>query len=140
MTDYLPFDQAGKLVYAHSMDPRETWVALFEKAFAKAHGSYEILVSGHVTTGVTDLTSGCPITLSLGKKLSKPAADWLWTQLVSGKDSCVGVGLCKLISFGNNGLISGHAYAVIDVYNNHGIKLVKVRNPWGQQGEWKGKW
>lgn len=37
------------------------------------------------------------------------------------------------------GLVSGHAYSVIDVVHSHGYKLIKLRNPWGR-GEWEGDW
>lgn len=37
------------------------------------------------------------------------------------------------------GLIGGHAYSVISVYNFNNIQLFKLRNPWGKH-EWKGKW
>lgn len=39
------------------------------------------------------------------------------------------------------GIINGHAYSVISVYKyeDKGVKLLKLRNPWGKH-EWKGKW
>lgn len=53
----------------------------------------------------------------------------------------------------NTGLLSGHAYSIIDVIeldyledekplkkNKHGChRLLRIRNPWGY-GEWKLKW
>ena len=32
-----------------------------------------------------------------------------------------------------------HAYTVVDVYQNHNCKRIKLRNPWGDI-EWNGKW
>eukprot|EP01043_Picozoa_sp_COSAG02_P067914 COSAG02_NODE_11082_length_1796_cov_56.310548_1_plen_195_part_00 len=42
------------------------------------------------------------------------------------------------------GLVLNHAYSLLDVWegqrrNGERIKLLKLRNPWGE-GEWKGKW
>jgi len=41
------------------------------------------------------------------------------------------------------GIISGHAYSLIAVFEfqiaSGRIRLVKLRNPWGK-GEWKGDW
>jgi len=37
------------------------------------------------------------------------------------------------------GIISAHAYTVLDAYEVEGLRLVKLRNPWNQ-GEWKGDW
>lgn len=38
-----------------------------------------------------------------------------------------------------SGIVSQHAYAVLDTYEGHGQRLVKIRNPWGRK-EWSGAW
>jgi hypothetical protein len=38
-----------------------------------------------------------------------------------------------------SGIVSQHAYAVLDTYEGHGQRLVKIRNPWGRK-EWTGAW
>ena len=35
------------------------------------------------------------------------------------------------------GIVSGHAYTIISAAEVNGIRLFKIRNPWGK-GEWKG--
>lgn len=50
----------------------------------------------------------------------------------------------------NNGLIKGHAYSITSiklVQINHPkmqvqgkIPLIRIRNPWGNEAEWKGAW
>ena len=48
----------------------------------------------------------------------------------------------------SSGLVRGHAYSVtqvvlaqIDTGNKRGLfPLVRVRNPWGNEAEWKGPW
>ena len=37
------------------------------------------------------------------------------------------------------GIVPGHAYAILDVREIRGHKLVQLRNPWGSF-EWKGAW
>ncbi len=41
------------------------------------------------------------------------------------------------------GIAGGHAYSLLDVYEikyqNNIIKLLKLRNPWGDK-EWMGRW
>ena len=41
-----------------------------------------------------------------------------------------------------DGLIERHAYSLIQVYNDeeNNIKLVQLRNPWGDDHEWNGDW
>lgn len=35
------------------------------------------------------------------------------------------------------GIVSGHAYSLISVYEINGVQLLKIRNPWGSF-EWEG--
>ncbi len=37
------------------------------------------------------------------------------------------------------GLVPGHAYSIISAYEKLGVKLLKLRNPWGNF-EWDGDW
>jgi hypothetical protein len=37
------------------------------------------------------------------------------------------------------GLVAGHAYSVLKVVSEGGLKLIQLRNPWGR-GEWTGEW
>ena len=46
-------------MYAHCSDPSEFWVPLMEKAYAKLHGSYEMLNGGSMAESLVDLTGGC---------------------------------------------------------------------------------
>jgi calpain-15 len=39
-----------------------------------------------------------------------------------------------------DGLIERHAYSMIQVYEKEDIKLVQLRNPWGNNHEWNGDW
>ena len=38
-----------------------------------------------------------------------------------------------------DGLIEGHAYSVLEVQEVHGLRFIRLRNPWGKE-EWKGRW
>ncbi|CAN0042238.1 unnamed protein product, partial [Laminaria digitata] len=39
-----------------------------------------------------------------------------------------------------DGLIENHAYSIMNAVSIHSEKLIQIRNPWGKQGEWKGRW
>ena len=39
-----------------------------------------------------------------------------------------------------DGLLAKHAYSVLQVVCAFGERLVQVRNPWGNGGEWNGPW
>ena len=38
------------------------------------------------------------------------------------------------------GIVQGHAYSILDVATIDGHNLVQLRNPWGDDTEWKGAW
>jgi len=43
----------------------------------------------------------------------------------------------------SNGLVRGHAYTItkiVDLKNYQNDKLIRIRNPWGNEVEWKGAW
>ena len=39
-----------------------------------------------------------------------------------------------------DGLVERHAYTMIQIYHNEDIKLIQLRNPWGNNYEWNGDW
>jgi hypothetical protein len=50
----------------------------------------------------------------------------MWTEAEKGPEA-------------KGGLVAGHAYSVISAIEKKGIKLLNIRNPWGQF-EWDGDW
>ena len=38
------------------------------------------------------------------------------------------------------GIVKGHAYSILDVMEIDGHQLIQLRNPWGNDAEWKGEW
>jgi len=146
--DRLPFFADGKLVFANNKEqPDEFWAALLEKAYAKLYGNYENLEAGQTTDALIDMSGGIEESFDL-KKLDDPTS--LWTALFQGAAMNSIMGCSILPDPGvkearmSNGLVRGHAYTVTTVkyVNVRGwdIQLLRIRNPWGNDVEWKGAW
>ena len=131
----------------------EIWVLLLEKAYAKLHRNYWALRGGFVAHGMGDLT-GCPTNFNKFPAERKSFyqitsyADDLWHNLIKGDNK--GYIMCASTpgvdqfteSNGPNqetGIVAGHAYSVISCKEYDGIRLLKIRNPWGSF-EWGGAW
>lgn len=114
---------------------------LLEKAYAKLDQNYDRIVAGWGQEGLRTLT-GMPTTniaLGLDKKdkllpMHKHFAD---------KNYPMTSGCCQ--GGGKYGLISGHAYSLLDVrelMDSSGspvVTLAKMRNPWNQE-HYNGPW
>nr|XP_054930370.1 calpain-A-like [Dermacentor andersoni] len=143
--DLLPTSE-DRLIYSRCSDPREFWVALLEKAYAKLHGSYEALEGGQAMDAMVDLTSGLAERYDL-----QDAPDNLFGFLLKASEhgafiTCSRKGDWWLATAADpNGLVSGHAYTVsavrrVALSNGDDACLLRVRNPWGNGIEWTGDW
>jgi len=140
LDDSFPCDvKTRKPVFSHGNGP-ELWVLLLEKAYAKLHGSYMNIENGNAAAALSDLTGG-PCFIG---KVAEQSDDEIWSTL-SHHDRLDHVMCCSVADVPNRdlekevGLIEKHAYALLDVREYRGNKLLHVRNPWGKT-EWKGKW
>ena len=135
------------LVFMHSADKHEFWSALLEKAYAKLHGSYESLKGGSTSEAMEDFTGGVTEMFDL-----KKAPKDLLTIMMKAFDRGSLMG-CSIDADPNqleaelaNGLIMGHAYSVTAVKmveiqtpgRSGKLPMVRCRNPWGNESEWKG--
>lgn len=147
--DYLPCIN-GKLVYMRSDSKNEFWSPLFEKAYAKLHGSYQALKGGSTCEAMVDFTGGCSEIFDLTRTV--PADLFTIMQKSYDKKSlnCTSIApdAYKFEAKTELGLIKGHAYSITKVVKakiatsrvRGLIPLVRVRNPWGNETEWRGTW
>ena len=114
----------------------ELWVLVLEKAWAKLFGNYCVTEAGLMSDAL-DALLGAPTELVHIDK--DTTTDKVWADFISWeKEEYV---LCCAtkgdIDQEKTGLVGGHAYTVLGVYELGSHRLLKLRNPWGKF-EWKG--
>ncbi|BFU22619.1 calpain family cysteine protease, putative [Entamoeba histolytica HM-1:IMSS-B] len=136
--DLIPCNN-GQPFFSHN-NGDELWVMLLEKAYAKVVGSYGEIEGGIPFLALSDLT-GMPVKRISTRetdvnRLFKKIADYDKKKycMVANVPDTPGIDIEK-----EYGLVENHAYTLIGAYEVDGIKLLKIRNPWGCC-EWKGKW
>ncbi|CAF1387134.1 unnamed protein product, partial [Didymodactylos carnosus] len=154
--DFLPvIGGTNRLWCARSKkNDEEFWVGLFEKAYAKFQGGYDKLQIGAAAVAMADMTGGIEQVFLLDERRQDlEFHDFLYnflqktmklgslmTASINPKPK-EGIHFMDLL---DNGLVVGHAFAVTAVTEmHHGgrmIKMIRVRNPWGNEIEWKGRW
>ena len=150
--DYIPCRHNGGPLFSRS-GGNELWVMLIEKAYAKIHGNYHALSSGFTNHAMIDLT-GCPtVYIPFPKDTSdfeeiEEEAEEIFERMLNADEEGYLISTetsgVDTITEGQgpgagSGLVSGHAYSVIQVKEGLGEKLVNIRNPWGVF-EWEGRW
>lgn len=153
--DFFPVTRSGSLIFAkNGNDPSEVWVPVLEKAFCKLYSCYEMCDGGFPQDAMLAFLDGVYSRL-IPSKRDKSDPGGFVKQVVDGHNhgfvmsasfrpismstgTVTGTGKCgeDVLSCG---LVSGHAYSVVDVVESGGLTLICCRNPWGQ-GEWTGKY
>jgi len=143
--DRLPCGHSGKLFFASCRDPSEFWVPIVEKAYAKLHGSYESLEFGNIADGLKDLTGEAVEVMMMDDKSFNMSPDQLWKTLVNyvSESYLMGCAIENASAAAEHelptGLLINHAYSIIHCEEVKGVRLLRIRNPWGR-GEWNGAW
>ena len=157
----LPYDKNFQtLVFAKCLDPSELWVPLIEKAYAKLAGCYQALTSGNIDDGLVDMTGYACEKLKYSEDDYYKNKEAIWEQLMDAvannslmgcSRSPDGAGVetdLEIESIGPTGLVCGHAYSIMSLFELHDSKmqnprkthrLFHIRNPWGEK-EWIGPW
>ncbi|QKX59290.1 uncharacterized protein TRUGW13939_06422 [Talaromyces rugulosus] len=136
------------LYFAQCSDDNETWLPLLEKAYAKAHGDYSAIEGGFVGEALEDLTGGVTSEILSTNILDK---DKFWREELMNVNKQFLFG-CATGMFANwlepnyrgpprdrKGISEGHSYSIMDAKEINGVRLLRVRNPWGKK-EWSGAW
>jgi calpain-7 len=107
----------------------QLWVSLIEKAYLKAHGGYDFNGSNS-SRDLFILTGWLPEIIDL-KTYDK---DRLWRRINQGyttRNCLITCGTGPIENEEDTGLVSGHAYAVLEIIEVNGQRMIMVKNPWG---------
>ena len=129
--DYFPCFPSSGPIFSRS-NGNELWVLLLEKAYAKLHGSYDLIKAGFCYEALIDLT-GAPC-----KSFRLDDSGELWSELLRfdlenyimtastpGEDESNVTGKRQKNSMG---LVAGHSYTVISAKTtSKGDKILKLR-------------
>eukprot|EP00752_Nemacystus_decipiens_P002304 g2180.t1 len=153
--DLLPTGNNGKLLCSASADKTELWVSIIEKAYLKVNGGYDFPGSN---SGIDlyALTGWLPEQIlfeehrppkSHVSRHPQPLdnyekAERVWERLLSAHrlgDCLITVATSEIEKDEAErlGLVPSHAYAVLDVREINGTRLLQVKNPWSRK-RWRG--
>jgi len=142
--DLLP-TRNGKLIYLRSRETNEFWGPLLEKAYAKLYGSYKELDGGLAVEAGVDFTGGIPEVISLDARPSDEEKK-LFSKLKGVSQQKDERFLSSSLEGRSNmGLEARHAYSITGFFelmqrDGRKVRLVRVRNPHGNEDEWRGAW
>lgn len=132
--------------YASSRDPKELWVGLVEKAYATWKGSYQALADGGLAEEPLYALTGQDS--EWVEKLQAVPAQELWERLraatedrrpmVSGTFDKSAKKKSPSRDYEKLGLQDGHAYALLEAFEQGGKRFVRLRDPWGNKEYGKG--
>ncbi|XP_059080886.1 calpain-5-like isoform X2 [Tigriopus californicus] len=154
----------GELLFSHSKDNNEFWGALLEKAYAKLHGTYEVLDGGNLSDALVDFTSGVSEVIEIDSEVNGYRTDdfekkkcffkSLITEMEDHALMCCAVKATSSAEMEQRtdlGLVKGHAYGITALKKvplggtnlsnlfkgREKLYLIRLQNPWGQK-EWTG--
>ena len=117
-----------------------------EKAYAKYYGNYGMLQYGAVHLALHNLTGAESESVSIGQATRGANRRMMWKNLLKYKMNGYLMGCGSVTAdvadkeVQESGLVFGATYTVYEVREIDGHCLIKLRNPPGDHGEWKGDW
>lgn len=137
----VPCTSDGKPAFCRATSELELWPTVLLKGYAKMHGSYARLDAGDAGEALVDLTGGAltreRMPALLQNDEDEQVLERLWQSM---RDTEREGGLLAMevgAGEGGDGLLAGRLYPVLECYEDEGVKLLRMRNPWGGDG-WEG--
>lgn len=137
--DLLPVSRTGKLMCTYTKNHNELWASIIEKAYMKLMGGYNFPGS-NPGIDLYALTGWIPEMIFNKDKTFNQ--DSTWKRILNGLnygDALITVSTGDLSpeTCESLGLVPNHAYAVLDIKEVQGLRLLQVKNPWSHK-RWKG--
>jgi len=117
--DRMPCRRSGHVLYARASDASEAWVMVLEKAYAKLHGCYENLQTGHLYYALNDLTGLPTLRYKRGDVGGRIADGALWAELKELLGAGAAMGCAQTAELGEAelrrrgvGVLTARAYQV----------------------------
>ncbi|CAN0179771.1 unnamed protein product [Ectocarpus sp. 6 AP-2014] len=146
--DLLPAGDSGRLLCAASADKSELWVSIIEKAYLKVNGGYDFpgsnsgidlfALTGWIPEQILFEEHRPPKGPSSAPQEQKPldnyaTADRVWQRLLSAHSfgdclATIATGEISEAEAESLGLVPSHVYAVLDVKEVNGTKLLQVKD------------
>ena len=140
--DRLPTSSTNRVIHVVDRNnPGLLWPALIEKAYLKVRGGYDFPGSNS-GTDLWILTGWIPEQVFLQGDDMEP--DRFWERISNGfnfGDVLITMGTGKMSSKTERdlGLAGEHDYAVLDLRELDGQRLMLIKNPWCEGTSWRGK-
>ena len=140
--DRLPTSTTSRVIHVvDRLNPGLLWPALIEKAYLKVRGGYDFPGSNSATD-IWILTGWIPEQVFLQTDDLEP--DGLWRQILNGfnfGDVLITMGTGKMTCRTERelGLAGEHDYAVLDLREVDGQRLMLIKNPWCEGRSWIGR-
>lgn len=141
--DYIPVGRYNQLLCSYSSNKSEFWVSLMEKAYMKLMGGYDFPGSNS-NIDCYALTGWIPERITLRPNDPDFDSNGVFNRLKEGLNEgrcliTVATGELSDAECDRTGLVSTHAFAVLNLAEVDGVKLLMLKNPWSHL-RWKGNY
>ena len=138
--DYFPVDNRNGQPYFLKPNGNEVWSMILEKVWAKINGGYLNTIAG-LSIDVFHCFTPFPCKYIFHDFSDTQKENDFFLRLLEADQKQYIISTSTKVgkNVSDVGLVEGHAFTFISAHEHKGVKVVKLRNPWGAR-EWNGDW